>query len=328
MKYRLQALFVVIVALIVATPAHVHADGSVHVHTAQTNVIDLKKLPLGDNLHSTAPKVGTIWPCRIEPGGPGAGVDGPWINKQAGTFDYTAKIAVSGAVEWKQHQFSAQVTGNKRILKTNNLPPHTTGIFPVARNDKAYQYDRNPNRIAAQNMQIELAANPVFAPQPGCTPGAVGVLLSGVVLFNALDAPGRDAVAHELQDSCQGHPQMTSTYHYHNLTTCIEDVPLPDGHSALMGYALDGFGIYGKLGERGAALTSADLDECHGHTHQIDWDGRQIAMYHYHATWDFPYTIGCMRGTFSMENMRIISGGGGNAGNGGGNPPPPPPPRR
>ena len=43
-------------------------------------------------------------------------------------------------------------------------------------------------------------------------------------------------------------------------------------------------------------LTNADLDECHGHTHTITWDGKAVVMYHYHATREFPYTVGCFRG--------------------------------
>jgi hypothetical protein len=128
------------------------------------------------------------------------------------------------------------------------------------------------------------------------------------VLFNALDAPGRDAVAHETQDACQGHPQEAGVYHYHSLSSCVKDEPGKDGHSKLMGYALDGFGIFGRRGEGGKELASADLDECHGHTHEIDWDGKRVKMYHYHATWDFPYTVGCLRGTYDRENVRVISG--------------------
>ena len=36
-------------------------------------------------------------------------------------------------------------------------------------------------------------------------------------------------------------------------------------------------------------LTNADLDECHGHDHSP-------LGYHYHATIEYPYTIGCYRG--------------------------------
>jgi len=52
-----------------------------------------------------------------------------------------------------------------------------------------------------------------------------------------------------------------------HLSKCITDTST--GHSALLGYAFDGFGIYGLYGESGKELTNADLDECHGHTHVI-----------------------------------------------------------
>ena len=110
------------------------------------------------------------------------------------------------------------------------------------------------------------------------------------------------------QDKCQGHPQESGVYHYHSISTCIDDKRLPDGHSALVGYALEGFGIYGRYGEGGALLSSKDLDACHGHTHAIAWNGRNVVMYHYHATWDFPYSIGCLRGVYTMANVRAISG--------------------
>jgi len=44
-------------------------------------------------------------------------------------------------------------------------------------------------------------------------------------------------------------------------------------------------------------LTNADLDECHGHTSEIVWDGVAQQMYHYNATAEYPYTVGCFKGT-------------------------------
>jgi hypothetical protein len=121
------------------------------------------------------------------------------------------------------------------------------------------------------------------------------VLLTGSALFNALDAAGRDAVAHETQDACRGHPEMSGRYHYHSITPCLDEGDT--GHAEPVGYAFDGFGIYGHVGVDGAVLTDADLDECHGHVHPIEWDGQPIEIYHYHATWEYPYTLGCFRGT-------------------------------
>jgi hypothetical protein len=133
-------------------------------------------------------------------------------------------------------------------------------------------------------------------------------MLSGVVIFSAFDAEGRDAVAHEVQDNCDGHPQVSGFYHYHSLSDCIADTST-GGHSSLVGYAFDGYGIYGYYGEDGSEVTNDDLDACHGHTHVVEWDGQMVEMYHYHATHEFPYVVGCFHGT---PAVRALSAGEGN----------------
>jgi len=268
---------------------------------------DLKALPLGDGKLSQAPKVGWIWACHVDPQAGGSQRDGPWINAAKGTYDVTAKAVVPGQVAWPS-QFSLTVRQDQRVFSSNDLPSHATGTFPVPSDSEAYRYDRNPNRIGAQSLQVALPLWPALAAQASCAPGALGFLLTGAVLFNALDAPGRDAVAHETQDACQGHPQESGVYHYHSLSNCLPDKREPGGHSVLVGYLLDGFGLYGTYGENGQALASQDLDECHGHIHTIAWEGKQVAMYHYHATPDFPYTAGCLRGKYSNADVMALSG--------------------
>jgi hypothetical protein len=271
---------------------------------------DLTHLPLGDGKLSSEPRRGYVWACRTDPGAGGAFRDGPWIHADD-TYDFTKKAVVDGKVTWPS-RYTIALKGEQRAFTTNDFPNHPTGVFPIAAEDDAYQIDRNPNRIRQQDFDFDLPANPVLA-QTRCAPGAVGILITGSVLFNALDAPGRDAVAHETQDGCQGHPQQSGVYHYHSVTTCLDDKHLADGHSGLVGYALDGFGIFGRYGEGGKLLASADLDECHGHTHAVPWDGKTVVMYHYHATWDFPYTVGCLRGAYEMADMLKISGAGNGA---------------
>ena len=208
--------------------------------------IDLHHLPLGDGKISHAPKVGWIWACHVNPMGRGADRDGPWIDKAHGTFDITAKVAVRGSVTWP-HRFRITRQGDKRVFSFNDFPNHPTGQFPIARNDPAYRFDRNPNSIRRQNFDIALPAHPRLSARAHCAPNIVGIMLSGVLVFNALDDPGRDAVAHETQDRCHGHPQRGGVYHYHNLSNCIADKPDAHGNSRLVGYALDGFGIYWPL---------------------------------------------------------------------------------
>jgi len=268
-------------------------------NSPHTDVLDMTHLTLGDKKISTSPQRGHVYSCTTQFNSSGAGGAGPWLNGD-GTWDLTKKYIVDGSVTWSP-SFTISVQGSDRVFTSNDLPDHPTGTFPISPNDDAYQVDRNPNSIGAQNVMFSVPANPTVAAQPNCVGGEVGIMLSGVLIFSAFDAEGRDAVAHEVQDSCDGHPQKDNAYHYHSLSNCIEDGTT--GHSALVGYAFDGFGIYGYYGLDGKELTNNDLDECHGHTHVVEWDGRLVEMYHYHATREFPYVVGCFRGNPSVRSL-------------------------
>ncbi|HKI54776.1 MAG TPA: YHYH protein [Anaerolineales bacterium] len=289
-------------------PTSDSASADSHSDSPHTDVLDITHLTLGDNKTSSSPQIGYVYACNTQFNGGGASGTGPWINGD-GTWDLTKKYVVDGSVSWP-HSFTISVQGNDRVFASNNLPDHTTGNYPISSDDDAYQIDRNPNSIAAQNSSFSVPANPTVTAQPTCVGGEVGIMLSGVLIFSSFDAEGRDAVAHEVQDHCDGHPQQNDYYHYHSLSNCIEDNTT--GHSALVGYAFDGFGIYGFYGEDGEELTNSDLDECHGHTHVIEWDGQLVEMYHYHATREFPYVVGCFRGTPSVKALTAENLGGGN----------------
>ncbi len=290
-----------------ATENPAHEDGTEADHPHHSDV-DLTNLELGDGKNSTSPQVGYLYTCQTQFNGGGATGTGSWMNGD-GTWDATKKAVVDGSVTWP-HSFTISVQGDQRIFTGNDLPDHPTGNFPVSPSDDAYAVDRNPNSIREQSVSFSVPANPTVAAQPNCVGGEVGVMLSGVVIFNAFDAEGRDAVAHEVQDSCDGHPQQSGFYHYHSLSDCIEDTST-SGHSSLVGYAFDGYGIYGYYGEDGGEVTNEDLDECHGHTHVIEWDGQMVEMYHYHATHEFPYTVGCFHGTPSVRTVSAGEGQGG-----------------
>jgi hypothetical protein len=280
------------------------------VESIQASALDTTKLPLGDSKYTTTPKVGYIYTCRTSFDGPGGGAfeTGPWIDAVNKTWNLVLKATVSGHVEWSNRTWSISSDGSTRILSGNGFPDHYTGIYPIQSSDIAYKYDRNPNSILEQSLSYNLSANPTILSEPECIGGEVGIMLSGIPLFDGFDADGRDAVANEVQDECSGHPQVSGEYHYHGNSNCIEDTHSEiNGHSDLIGYALDGFGIYGRTGENGVEVSTNDLDVCHGHTHKITWDGKEVEMYHYHITLDFPYSVSCFRG--DPINIQQMQGG-------------------
>jgi hypothetical protein len=284
---------------------------------------DLTALPLGDDRYSDVPRVGYVYACQTSFAGGGAFTQGPWIDAAAGTWNLDEKVSVEGDVSWPQAVWDDTSDGETRSLASVDLPVgHTTGVFPVAADTEAYEYDRNPNTIEAHDTALRVPARPERLDEPQCVGGEVGIMTTGVLIFSAFDAGGRDAVATEVQDHCQGHPQVGGYYHYHGPSECVEAIEprAPDGeHSDLQAYAYDGFGIFGVYGEDGVLLSTDDLDECHGHEHEIVWDGETVSMYHYHFTPDFPYTVSCFRAepqaqALSEGEERVAPGTGGPTG--------------
>lgn len=112
----------------------------------------------------------------------------------------------------------------------------------------------------------------------------VGLALNGI----AIDAPApvaqiKAAYTIAAFDDCGGHVNPHTGYHYHAATGCTAQVASSDGHAALIGYALDGYGIFANGGV-------SDLDSCRGHSDTT-------RGYHYHAASPGANMfIGCFRG--------------------------------
>jgi len=252
-------------------------------------------LPVGDEQWTlTDPAAGTVYLCRdnfVADEQAGAQNRGPWFVNDNAEYDLNLKFAIQGTVDWAP-ELSVTIDGAERVVATNDLPDHPTGVFPVGHDDPAKVYDANPNTISGQDLEYRLTASPSYG-EPQCMGGEAGVMLTGVSLFNGFDAGGRDAGAWEVQDSCDGHPQNHGQYHYHTLTSCIEQI----GVDTVIGWALDGFPITGPTVSSGNLLTTADLDECHGLVSDVVVDDVTVTTYHYVMTQDFPYSVSCFRAT-------------------------------
>ncbi|MGB3778062.1 MAG: YHYH protein [Tunicatimonas sp.] len=112
-------------------------------------------------------------------------------------------------------------------------------------------------------------------PGGGNVPSTRGVALNGVE-FSAPAPVNNILSAYTLApfDDAGGHINVNQGYHYHAATGVSFSVAQSDGHAALIGYAMDGHGIYGALDDDGNEPT--DLDDCRGHSD--DTRG-----YHYHV---------------------------------------------
>lgn len=109
----------------------------------------------------------------------------------------------------------------------------------------------------------------------GTGPSERGIAFNGIV-FDA--AAPTDAIlgAYTLApfDDAGGHINLAAGYHYHAATGVSTKIAQSDGHAAMIGYAMDGHGIYERLNEEEEEPT--DLDTCRGHTDET-------RGYHYHV---------------------------------------------
>lgn len=141
------------------------------------------------------------------------------------------------------------VEGEYVVIKTKDLPDHKspyTGTNYEAYNGPNTAWQQNPNRIIEQNYTFRLPLHPAEVSRKAATPlGAIGVSLNGVPFFNQYAAGGAP-LTNEVNgfDQYNGHPQNTGVYHYHVGPLALT---ASKGRSALLGFLLDDFPVYGPL---------------------------------------------------------------------------------
>ncbi len=106
--------------------------------------------------------------------------------------------------------------------------------------------------------------------------GAIALAANGVPIFNALNNRGVDSFSIGELDDYGGHCGRADDYHYHAAPLHLQTKL---GPSLPLGYALDGYPLYGLKEPNGDTVTG--LDELNGHS---DSAGK----YHYHSTLTYP----------------------------------------
>jgi len=110
--------------------------------------------------------------------------------------------------------------------------------------------------------------------------GPVGVMISGSLVYNPFEGDGKtiamasnftltNAQGQEIPfvDACSAHPapHPLGNYHYHGLPACVtSQVDTDGGPSHIIGFAFDGFPIYGQRDIDGKTVKPKELDRCNG----------------------------------------------------------------
>lgn len=187
------------------------------------------------------------------------------------------------AVELPAPEVTITVEGETRVIRSNGLPSHETGAFPN---------NGNPNAMRAQTHEYRVPLNPQIAEQPTPARPEFGIGVNGVIFdsgtgeFWTADNPqafgggsewNYDALGGGVPfgiDMNHAHVQPTGKYHYHGVPTgLLEELASQDhehdedhGHSHAVeeqmiqvGWAFDGFPIYGPYGYSVASDTSSEV---------------------------------------------------------------------
>ena len=233
-------------------------------------------------------------------GGGGASVQGPWFNGD-GTYNSKPRSRSTATSSGRRRGFSiVRKARSGRSARTTCRRITTPATTRSPRSDDAYQYDRIPPGSPSRTWPVGLPGKPLEDATASAWACQVGAATNGVEIYNAFDALHvRTLNAWESPGPVRRPPEAGTGYHYHSIPACSTRTSRRKQSRAGRSFAFDGFPIYGPRGKDGKVLTNKDLDVCHGTTSKVKLDGKKQRIYHYVATKEFPYAVGCFRGTTS-----------------------------
>jgi hypothetical protein len=253
-----------------------------------------QSFPLGDGrIVTSGPALGRALACA-PPASPASPADPlPWMVGRRWTP--SRRPVVDGAVVWPRASFELDETGLVTDFAGNGLPVlGRTGAFPPPSGDDARPFATGAAALAEHDVRGSFRERPRARGAACIDPSLpVAIAADGVPILASFDGSGRDLVAREVTDRCGGRTDAAGLYRYRGAVPCLGRRGTGRAHSGPVGWARDGFALYGPRGTRGMPLRSDDLDACHGHRHRVG--ASKASVYHYHLTPDFPYSIGCFR---------------------------------
>ncbi|NBO16227.1 MAG: YHYH protein [Actinobacteria bacterium] len=177
-------------------------------------------------------------------------------------------------------------------------------------------------RTKAQNYNFTIPTSPKYSSKTSSTSlGSIGVMISGAVLYNPFEGDGKsvamannftitnaDGISASFVDKCAGHPTpQQGAYHYHGLPTCVTaQVDKVSKPSHIIGFALDGFPIYGDRDIKGKQLTAKNLDQCNGIYSATPEFPKGIYHYVLLSTSDVRSSIACFHGEVDSSQIQAM----------------------
>lgn len=196
-------------------------------------------------------------------------------------------------------------SGGQAVIHSHAYPDHEMMTGIVGSNEQV--------PVPAIDHAAPIPLHAVLGDTPQTRDSSLGVAVNGVPIFDytaggemSLDdlahhQARHDTVQTQQLDSCGGHAGKGDDYHYHAKPTCMIAQMENAGSAAIIGWAFDGFPIYGDDNPDGSAIAATTLDLCNG---QRDAD----FGYRYHTSPQAPYILQCLMGEVaSFRDLPRIS---------------------
>jgi hypothetical protein len=174
----------------------------------------------------------------------------------------------------------------------------------------------------AQSYKFTIPTTPQYTSAVTATSlGSIGVMISGAVIYNPFEGDNKtvamannftitnsQGITASFVDKCAGHPIPDSgAYHYHGLSTCVTaKVDKIGKPSHLIGFALDGFPIYGDRDIKGKQITAKNLDQCNGIISATPEFPKGIYHYVLLGTADVRSSIACFHGKVDASQIQAM----------------------
>ena len=184
---------------------------------------------------------------------------------------------------------------------------------------------KDPTR--AQIYKFTIPTSPQYSQTVTSAPlGSIGVMISGAILYNPFEGDGKtvamannftitnsSGITASFVDKCAGHPTPDiGAYHYHGLPSCVTSkVDKAAAPSHIIGFALDGFPIYGDRDMKGKQVTANSLDICNGIKSATPEFPKGIYHYVLLPTADARSSFACFHGKVDASQIKSMPNMGG-----------------